>query len=225
MSDKVVLFGIKPKIMVSKDICLVGNSSGLLKNDYAKDIDGFDDIIRFNFGDTLNKYTGRKTTIRWVNCNINMSAVSEHNQLITDDKLFKRYLDKHFTGIHVIAWTKLQKQLQKHLSDGNKIEYHEPNNLCSFKAVNKYLEQLDINIRFDIIPNCWPRTGFQAILTCLRSGCKPYLYGFDINNNKKINHYSKNRIYEVDKMKHHQIDTEILVLNELVKRKLIIIKN
>ena len=214
-----ILSGIKPELEISRKVAIIGNSDKLLTRDYSKLIDTYDEVIRFNFGDIRSQYTGKKTTIRWINCNINIADAKEHNQEITDIYSFRRYINQRFTGIKIIAWDSLKDELLKYNKD---LEIYRPNSLCTLSNINEYLNTLpEIKSRFDAQDNCWPRTGFQAILTCIKSGCTPHLFGFDIKKRKEYRHYSLNNKYIVDKVQQHQINREIDILNELIKHKYI----
>ena len=217
--NKIKFYGTKPNLFVSKKIAIVGNSDILLNKQYGSIIDSYDDVIRFNFGDLKKDITGLKTTIRWVNCPIDIYSAKEHNKNVTEHGL-NDYCIKLFGNTKIICWDNLKKQLGKISGD---FKFFTPNEMCVFGNINSYLKQLGIETLFDVIPNCWPRTGFQAVLTCIRSGCVPHLYGFDTIKKNKIKHYSDNAEYLVDKIKQHQIDTEIMVLQEMERKGLIII--
>lgn len=207
------LFNIRPIINVSKKIALVGNSDSLLNKDYSQEIDSYQDVIRFNFSNILPKFTGSKTTIRWINCPIDIHSAKQHNQTLISDLLFNQYVKKLFIGPKVIAWDSIKDKL---LLYSNKIQVHKPNGLCTNKNINDYLDTLsNITTRFDTSINSWPRTGFQAVLTCIKSGCIPHLYGFDITERNVIYHYSKTQKYIVDNITEHQVKTEVNILREL----------
>lgn len=215
--NKTPLFGVKPTIMISKNVAIVGNSDKLLEKDWSKTVDKYDDVIRFNFANIKLKgqFTGTKTTIRWINCNINVLAAQEHDLSVKTVEHLKKYINRLFTNVKIIAWDSLKDKL---LTFNKSLIVHKPNGLCTLENINSYLEQLGVTNRFEERPNCWPRTGFHAILTCIKSGCTPHLYGFDLAKKKQISHYSLNQKYIVSKITCHQVEKEIDILNELIKK-------
>ena len=66
MNDHKILVGVSPILKVTPKVCLVGNSDRLLQKDYSREIDSYKTIIRFNYGNILTKYTGKKTDIRFL---------------------------------------------------------------------------------------------------------------------------------------------------------------
>ena len=216
------MYNIKPIINISKHVALVGNSDCLLNKDYSKEIDSYEDVIRFNFANILPQYTGTKTTIRWINCEINIPAAREHCKQVKTDEDLRQYIIKHFCNVKLIAWESIKDKLLLYTPN---INVYKPNGLCTLKNINTYLDTHlpNIKTRFnDDVTDCWPRTGFQAILTCIQSGCIVHLYGFDTVKKEIIHHYSKNHKYIVDKIKHHQVKIEIDILNELIQQSLVI---
>ncbi|AYV82342.1 MAG: hypothetical protein Homavirus33_4 [Homavirus sp.] len=218
--EKVNFYNITPELKVSKKIALVGNSNSLLSGKYAKMIDSFDDVIRFNYGDLKANITGLKTTIRWINCPIVIESAKEHNKSIVTIDDMNKYTQKLFNNISIICWKSLQDKMSPIDST---FKFYTPNEYCTLGNINGYLETLGVKHRFTVVENCWPRTGFQAVLTCIRSGCVPHLFGFDIECHKIIKHYSLATNYSVAHMTQHQIDNEVIILNELKNMGLIIV--
>jgi hypothetical protein len=225
--DQINLYNIVPELKVSKKIALVGNSNILLVKKHGKLIDTFDDVIRFNYGDLNNIYnniTGLKTTIRWVNCPINIESAKAHNKNIKTQQDFNIYTNKLFKNVKIICWQSLQDKLsQINIDTNNPFKFYLPNGLCTLPNINDYLKELGVKNRFNIVENCWPRTGFQAVLTCIKSGIVPHLFGFDISTHSIIKHYSLNTSYYVNNLTQHQVNTEVLILNELKDMNLIIV--
>lgn len=223
-TNKVVFYNIKPTLEVSKKIALVGNSNSLLGGKYSKMIDEFDDVIRFNYGDLDHKVTGLKTTIRWINCPIDIESAKAHNKDIESFDDVCIYTKKLFKGVNIICWQNLQESLA---NIDNMFKFYIPNEYCTLPNINNYLAILGVKHRFKVdtkeVEGCWPRTGFQAVITCIRSGCKPHLFGFDIDHKKIIKHYSLNNNYYVSHITQHQVDNEIIILNELKKMGLIFV--
>lgn len=211
------LHNIVPELVVFPKLALVGNSNCLLTKKYGSLIDSFDTVVRFNFGDLDKTVTGLKTDIRWINCPINIESAREHNKQVTTDQALKTYTTKLFTGTKIICWDSLRSKL------GSQFDYYTPNELCTLPNINSYLEELGVKHRFNVVENCWPRTGFQAVLTCIKSGIKPHLFGFDLNHNKVIKHYSLTTGYQVSHMTQHQVDNEVIILQELQQKGLIFV--
>jgi hypothetical protein len=208
---------ITPDLHVAPKLALIGNSNCLLTRKQGSLIDTFDTVIRFNYGDLNKDTTGLKTDIRWINCPITVESAKEHNKSVTSETALKIYTDKLLTGTKVICWDSLQQKLNKDL------DFYTPNELCTLPNINSYLAELNIKHRFTVVDNCWPRTGFQAVLTCIKSGIKPHLFGFDTTHNRIIKHYSLTTNYSVAHMTQHQVDNEIDILQELKQKGLIIL--
>lgn len=216
-------YGVTPKLNVSKKIALVGNSDILFRKDYSKEINSFGTVIRFNYGDVIGKFTGTKTTIRWLNGPLTHTCARHYNNKIVDCYTYMKFVKRIFKNCAIIAWPVLYTKMRE--LTGNK-RCHQPNNLHIFKNVNAFLKQLGIITRFSTAKkNCWPRTGFHAILTCIRSGCIPYLYGFDIHEKNRIGHYGDGKFEQVtNDIVCHQVRTEIKVLKEMSRKKLVVFR-
>lgn len=215
------LHNINPEILVTKSVAVVGNSDILLKKDYGKEIDRFVDVIRFNFGDTLDRHTGKKTTIRWINCDVTRPNITEHKPTLRFQNDIDNYVKQICMKSKIICWDKVGDQLKKY---DPKLVYSVPNEFCAFGYINSFLRSVGVNTRFDIKQNSWPRTGFHCVVTLIKSGIKPYLYGFDTESRNVIRHYSLNNRYYPKKLRFHQVDKEVKILTELEKMGLVVIK-
>jgi hypothetical protein len=222
--EDVYLYNIVPPLQVSKDVALVGNSELLLNSEYGDEIDKHDTIIRFNLADLnekIKKHTGIKTSIRWINGPVDIYSAKEHNNGIKTNNGFSKYIKKLCKNVKIIAWNSLIERVKN--IERNIITF-SPNGICTCKNVNLVLKELGIQTRLDEIKDCWPRTGLTAILTCIKSGTKPYLYGFETQKRDIIRHYSQNSKYDITKIRCHQVNREIDILNELEEKDLIIIR-
>jgi len=219
----VKLYGVKPPLYARKRVALVGNSDILLKKDYSKEIDSMGTVIRFNYGNIMDRYTGKKTSIRWMNGPLTHTCARHYNKSVKNQKDLEKYVKRIFApGIKIMAWPWLANKVGT--VAGNKSKF-TPNNLHEFRNVNKMLRDLKIQTRFDATKkNCWPRTGFHAILTCIKSGIVPYLYGFDMHEKERIGHYSKVDTTVTDNIPCHQVRTELKILREMIKKKLVVLR-
>lgn len=215
-----LFFGTRPVLSISKNVALVGNSDIILNKRYGKQIDKYSTVIRFNFADIKPAHTGKKTTIRWINCPINMPSVREHNNDVKTPTQYKKYVHGKINGVSIVCWPSLTKKLRPICP---KTKFYRPNGMCTPQNINKYLDEIKIKAKLEVKKDSWPRTGMHAILTCIRSGCKPHLYGFDFKKRDVIQHYSKNTKYDVSKISCHQVHKEIDIINELEKKGLIVI--
>lgn len=217
------LYNITPTLIVSKKVCVVGNSDILLRTKYGTEIDIFDDVIRFNFADTVQhkKHTGSKTTIRWVSCPISKQFATEHNKDVQTYLQYYFYGKRLFTDISVICKKKAHYYIKNFTKTATT---YKPNEFYSLYKVNDYLKQLNVKEQFLYEKNCKPRTGLICILTLIKSGCRPYVYGFDTEEKPIMRHYSLNRRYIVDNVKIHQINLEIKILKELEQKNLIVVR-
>lgn len=214
------LFNIQPELYISSNVAIVGNSDSLLKKKYGRLIDQFQDVFRFNYADHIKDHTGTKTTIRWINSPIELYSARVHNKSINITN-FKEYTEQLTSFTKVISWPHKVSKLKKLNPNG---DYYHPTSPCSLKFINSVLADIGIASRFDTRKhNCYPRTGFYAIISCLKSGCKPHLFGFDLTYRPVIQHYSKIRSYSVKNIAYHQIPTEIIILQEMEKKDLIVV--
>jgi hypothetical protein len=197
---KVKLLGIN--LLVNKKIAIVGNSNSIMSKDLSNEIDSFDSIIRFNFSNVKNRYTGKKTTIRWIRCPINMKSVQQHNKNIITEEGYKNYIRELLRNQRVLCSNHVRRKLE--LIDCKCRYYPISSDFNNWDILNDYLKSIGISIKFNNIEGCWIRTGLLAILTCIRSGCKPYIYGFDRNVKKYIKHYDSNYVYNIKNISYHQ---------------------
>lgn len=223
MNNRVKLVGSNKILFVSKKIALVGNSNSLLNKDYSNEINKFDTVIRFNLSQLKSSCTGHKTTIRWIRCPINKTSVRQHTNKVLSNCDFIKYTYNLTNNVRILCSSSVEKKL-KSINPNMKI-YLISSNFNDWNILNKYIQSLKINKKFKVINNCWPRTGFLAILTCLKSGCTPYIYGFDLDQKDYIKHYDSSYVYNVQNITYHQIKTEIDILNEMKKKGLIVVRN
>jgi len=211
--NKVRLFGVQPKILISKKVAIVGNSNSLLSKKYGREINSFPDIIRFNFAELKREYTGTKTTLRWFRSPININSAKQHKLSIDSDEKLAMYVKQLTKNTRVLTSYIFKSKLEQINKD---IKFYNIDCVYNdFDVTNKYLRSLGVKTQFENRKMCWPRTGFLAVLICLKSGAKPYLYGFDLEHKKYIKHYGTNYVFSTDNIKYHQVSKEINILLEL----------
>lgn len=201
----------------NKSIALVGNSSKLLTSNSNNSIDKHDIVIRFNFSKIIPKFTGKKTSFRWIRCPINENSIKIHH--ISENINFNNYMFKFIKTNNIICSSATKSKLLKIHSSNNIFSYDKFKNLVS---VNLFLKQHNIPFKFNVIENSYPRTGFLAILAMIDISIKPHIYGYDLEKEKYMGHYDGNN-YIVDNIIYHQIHTEIDIINYLSDNNLIIV--
>jgi hypothetical protein len=222
-TKKIKIITVQPKLLICGKVALVGNSDILNRSKFGHIIDKFADVIRFNFADINSQHTGHKTTIRWFGCPIEIKSAIVHNKNIDNEEKFKEYTIKLTDDVNIVGSQVTVSKLRKLNKDG---KYYVNNKevFNTFDKVNNFLEILGIKQKFKTdINNCFVRTGFLAILICLKSKCEPHLFGFDMTHRKVIRHYGTNYIYNVSKIDYHQITQEIKILQEMATKKLVYI--
>ena len=191
MKKKVKL--IKPDIYLSKKTAIVGSSSSILFKKLGKNIDDYDDVIRFNRAQVKNfeEHVGNKTTIRVFNNHVfeRKKPNVGWGRIEGDENYIETLSDIKIITIspHIINQEIKDKNINK------SVEY-----FFIDKKYFKYLITLYFIKNFKIFINLLKilkdkksfSVGFYSILLCVISGIKPHLYGFDLNENmNKRSHY------------------------------------
>ena len=205
-----ILKYIKPSLELSKNIAIVGSSASLLESNSGKEIDKFNEVVRFNRAPTKNyeDFVGEKTSYRVVNNhvfdNFDLSKKGYSNQ----PKNFVRKLRNKniiYIGPDIKPWRK------------RFINTHYSNNLFLFdyRKISEVKKALGINHKEHL------QIGTIFIGLCIISNIVPTLYGFDLEPIKRT-HYFEDRPGELGSLS-HKINKEISTLIELQSSKKIIV--
>ena len=95
-----ILKYIKPSLEISENIAIVGSSASLLDSNFGKEIDKFNEVVRFNRAPTKNyeDFVGEKTSYRVVNNrfdNLDLSKKGYSNQ-------YKNFVRKLRNSLYIL---------------------------------------------------------------------------------------------------------------------------
>ena len=194
-----ILKFIKPEINLNENLAIIGNSPSLLQNNFGEEIDKFKSVIRFNLAPTENFKNVGSITTAWF-CAQNGAQIKAYREWlisnnINDQKLF----DRNFMNLYN------QKIIYCDVSGKNplqlNIDYHDSNKVYTFD----YTSNLYLRYKYGLLSNVLDKSlpygtwinlifgqnlsaGLLFTLSCVDSGFKPTLFGFDleIKNNKAI---------------------------------------
>ena len=115
MKKNKLLKFLKPNINISDDLAIVGSSKSILKKNFGKEIDTYQDVIRFNKSPVKNyeKFVGSKTTIRVVN-NVVFEFYQSQDNSNQKDTGSINFLEK--TKILTINFSKIIEEKKKKFS-------------------------------------------------------------------------------------------------------------
>ncbi len=187
LNKKLIIPYIKPfNLLINKSVAIVGNSRSNLNDEYGKNIDNHDEIIRFNWAVTKNyeKYVGSKETIRISNieCHMGKQHIRQPNGLILDYNLYQKLKNINFIIINPVKYWEINEM--KLIAHQNNIDINNNNFYSIFynaELFNKILKQLNIPYEFENSMNKLPQIGLGIVLIFCSLGYKPNLYGFDLS--------------------------------------------
>ena len=174
-----------PNLFLRKNLAVVGSSSNLLSKEIGKEIDSFDEVVRFNRAPTdgWEKHVGSKTTLRVSNnhvfANVKHSVGGDEScedwrpegqpqNFIKDLKNQKILLLNRDSS----AWEDKEKHIN-HTSIAFLGNYPCIENFGGTKS---------------------PSVGYAFIALCVMNNIKPVLFGFGLcEENEKASHYWENK--------------------------------
>jgi len=174
---KIVFF--KPELKINENLTIIGSSKYILNKKKGHEIDKFDEIIRFNTAttDSYEEFVGKKTTLRVINNHLFLESMK-----LPKDKVNR---------IAVINPNKFLEEEKKFFSRDKKKYFFFENKINQFLLSFFFIKYLSIFFRLlFLIKKKNFSVGFLTILSCIASGLKPTLYGFDINEDmENRSHY------------------------------------
>ena len=214
----------KPNFYISENLAIVGSSKSILKNEFGKLIDKFEDIARFNRSKVkgFEKFVGSKTTIRIVNNPVFECRQSCDNN-DPSDKNFIRFLKN--IKIIVISPYKISSKIKKDVClTSNEYFFLEKKIfriICTIYFFNKI--DIFINLLKILFNKKSFSVGFYTILLCIISGIKPTLFGFDLNENMNDRSHYWETPGKVGNR--HDLTLEHNILKKFLKYNMIVVKN
>lgn len=214
-------------IKFKNNLAIVGSSSSILRKNYGKEIDKFDEIIRFNRSITqdFEKYVGKKTTTRVINNSVFCCAPANHSKWKLDVNFAKKISNKKVVVISPWRLRKIYKK--KNLTKKNIYYFYDSYLLNKFIFIyfHQYPKIFTLLIKILILKNNYLSVGIFFILLCVINKIKPTIFGFDLKEDmSKRSHYWED-IRNIKTSSDHNFSTEKKVLSYLNEYKLIKIKN
>ena len=211
-------------LSIDGSVAIVGSSPTLNRVFRGREIDKHNHVIRFNDAPTGYATTGDKTTIRLVNdSNYDKFVCTSSEKIICFGKHAyhppRRKVWKNFDNVYSFDHEKGDSRWVNKLLEKNKI-------------IPRFSEEvLKIIHQEEWPPNgieyrVHPRIGLRAILMCIDSGVKPNVYGFDNVLGDKYQHFwgsghSHGFGWEQINEMGHEVETEMMIIKELIDRNLI----
>ncbi len=231
--DKLILNHIidnngKNYLTAGSSVAIVGSGPSLMRVIRGREIDRHETVIRFNDAPTGSPNTGDKTTIRLVNDSNYDKYVGSSSESIV------------CFGAH--AYHPPRRNVWKNFDNVFSLDHEKGDS----RWANRVLENIGLIPRFseDVLkiihqeewpPNgieyrVHPRIGLRAILICVDSGIKPDVYGFDNVLGDKYQHFwgsghSHGFGWEQVNQMGHEVETEMLIIKELIEKDLVNWKN
>jgi len=211
----------EPTLEVDDNICIVASSANLLDNKSGREIDEFDDVVRFNRAPTdgFEEHVGAKTTVRIANNHVfaniphtGWSAEGQPTNFMRDQENIK--------VVRIGPGTKFSLQIAR--------KYHlHPTSSPYIGSFNDIVHQMRYAkenwigtnpLRSDFIPS----VGIAFVWMCVESDITPHLFGFGVDEPpENATHY-----WEKDKVKAgftHRYSVEREMLREMESNKKVII--
>lgn len=202
MTDKIKLNHVRPNLVVSPKIAIVGSSGRLRDEPQGELIDTFEDVVRFNRAPTKNweKQCGSKTTIHMANSHVFVGKPLQRGEWVQRDTGFiKRMKNKN---IIVYGNHKFFARRNECVHKTSKAFQIDPqlNHILKPKLKLEIRKQLTVGMMFMAI--------------CIDSGIVPHIFGFDIEEERPRDHYWEER---GPASKFHTPSDEKLVLRKLIE--------
>ena len=207
----------------SKKIAVIGSSKIILRKNHNKTIDQFCEVVRFNRAILKNyeKYVGNKTHTFCINNAVFCCSPAKNRKWKIDTNFARKIKNKK---IFVISPWRIKKKTKK-LFSSRFNDYF----FCDSLLLNKFIfifffrypKIFSILLFILILKNKFLSVGLFYILLAVIFKKKPYIYGFDLNENMNSrSHYWEN-ISHIKVNKQHSYDYEKKILFELQKNNLI----
>lgn len=207
----------------SKKIAIVFSSNTVLKNNMGKLIDSYDEVIRFNRSPTLGfeKYVGRRTSLRVINNSVFQNIIPHKSQNWSIDKDFINNVKK--TKILVISPIEFDVLTRNKYEINSNIYFY----LTQNRSLKLYL--LSLSKKKDPLLFFHLFIYFYLLRKNLSVGCLVTIYLLILNFEVNIFGYNSNekntRTHYWEKAgkigKHHNLNFEKIIINNLIKKNLI----
>tara|TARA_B100000131_G_scaffold297808_1_gene316899 strand:+ start:19 stop:693 length:675 start_codon:yes stop_codon:yes gene_type:complete len=209
---------IKDLSLYNKTIAIVGGSSSLMENNYGKEIDQYDFVIRFNRAPTkgYEKHVGSKTSLRVMGEQFFLNRSEQY----PDKKINFDYLVKntHNTNILILCLGMIDEiQSMNKFSKSNNFFYipTQINHKLKYNLISKFNYYKKFKFYFH---NSDLSSGSLILSYLINFNLKPSVFGFDFFKNKE--NYSMYYSNFIEKSIVHEFDLEKELLNEFKDKNL-----
>lgn len=240
------LVAVTPELRLSPKTAIVGSSSRLRDGQFGEQIDGFDDVIRFNgaLTDGFEQQVGSKTTLQAIGIDIFYLFNEKYTVPIADATEAQKHQARQENARHIHNFFPQAALLTFHSNDeernANNQQYlthrylqeaaptrliHNfvesgPGSTIAYYTANRDLETLGLESRLQYGGT---RTGMKIVLRCILSGIKPTLFGFDIDTSQEFcRHYYDDSIKaKVNNHGAHDVRSEMILMEEMLRKGLV----
>ncbi len=203
MKKKIIL--ISPDLFLHENIAIIGSSGSLKSGKYAKKIDDYQEVVRFNRAPTkgFENMVGSKRTLTVANAHV-FSNVQLRKKSGWKQKEVSFIRDLRNTSVLLFApkgsnWKNKDKNVHS--------------------SVNPYAVDYKAMKTLVGVPGRQPTAGFGFINLCVKSGLKPHLFGFDVEPRRR-DHYWEERDNDTS---WHSVGYEKEVLKKMHKKGMIVL--
>lgn len=204
------LEGNSPLLLPNKDIAIIGSSGRLRRKPAGPKIDAHEFIVRFNRAPTegYEDLVGAQTDLRVANNHV-------FNNNVLDTKEWPGQPPDFIRNLRNAAILYMAPDMDPWLK--HKSNTHE--SCILYKVIYNELELVKKELELNLSAQFSVGVGFVCL--CVVSGIRPHLYGFDIEQDSKRDHYWENR---PPAGPCHNVSLEKEIFKELQQRNLIEIK-
>ncbi len=178
MTTKHQITHVYPNLLLNKKIAIVGASGNLSGSKFGQLIDQYDEVIRFNRSPTdgYEIDVGSKTTLRAVNNHVfNNNDISKEGYTNSPPNFVKNLRNSRilYVAPDLEPWYNRDRNSDKS-NDLYLFDYSGTENL---KNAFRYQEDKNFQV------------GTIVILSCIASGLRPDLFGFDLEPMPRTHYY------------------------------------
>ena len=246
-ANKVPLIAVSPSFKLSKRLAIVGNSSSLKETEFGREIDSYEDVLRFNgaLTDGFEERVGSKTTVQIMGIDIaylfNPKYVPPTKDPVANEERRRenaKRICEFFPDGSILTFSPHDAERNNNNrqyatalyiaeADPGRTIYHFEEegrgSSMTWDAANRDFEELGLKAR---LKHGGPRTGMKTVIRCVLSGIKPTLFGFDIDTSLEfVRHYYDDVVNdEIANYKPHDMRGEMFVLIEMIEHGLIEIR-
>lgn len=172
---------ISPELLISESVAIVGSSGRLKKSPMGKEIDLYEDVVRFNRAPVVGweELCGSKTTVRAANSHVFVGKPLNREGWVQKNTDFIKNLKD--TSIILYGGANYWNRRSSCVDKSSRAFQMDP-------ALNKIIKtKIGIEVGRQLT------VGLMFIAICVDSGVVPDVYGFDIEEDRQRDHYWEKR--------------------------------